>query len=117
MSVDLSFYTMFGLKSDWNDDFIDAYNKIYETSRYWLPTVNGNTVDVVMDGMGGEYIVFGEVICCTSQYDADTSFTEIDISALEDRETRYKTKFKEDYPDFYHLIDKPFKLICFAHYS
>lgn len=113
MSVDLSFYTMFGLKSDWNDDFIDAYNEIYEIYE----TFDGNTVEVVMDGMCGEYIVFGEVMCCDSQFQEDTQFTEIDLSALEDRETRYKTKFKEDYPDFYHLIDKPFKLICFAHYS
>jgi hypothetical protein len=110
MSVDLSFYTVFGLKSDWNDDFIDAYNEIYET-------FDGNTVEVVMDGMCGEYIVFGEVLSSDSQFQEDTSFTEINISALEDRETRYKTKFKEDYPDFYHLIDKPFKLICFTHYS
>ena len=51
MSVDLSFYTMFGLKSDYYEDFIDAYNEMYETKH-------GNTIEVLMDVMCGEYIAF-----------------------------------------------------------
>ena len=67
MSVDLSFYTMFGLKSDYYEDFIDAYNEMYETKH-------GNTIEVLMDVMCGEYIVFGEVLCRLGTFDDDSTF-------------------------------------------
>lgn len=44
-------------------------------------------------------------------------FTEIDLSTLADREEKYKQEFVAKFPTFAHLMDRPFKLMTFVHYS
>ena len=112
MGVSLNFYTVFGAKLDWNDDFNDAYDEVYDDK---------DTPFVLMDAMEGEYMIFGEVLFDSGDarygFEDGDSFKEIELSKLADMEKEYKEKFIQKFPQFRDMVDKPFKLMTLAHYS
>lgn len=112
MGVSTNFYTIFGVKLDWNDEFSDAYNDRYDNPE--LP-------NVILDGMCGEYIVLGKILWDSGDmrygFEDSVGTGEIDLASRPQVEAEYREKFLKVFPDFAHLIDKPFKLICLAHYS
>lgn len=112
MGVSTNFYTMCGIKTEWLDDFAEAYDDVYDDK---------DTPFVLMDGMGGEYFVFGNILYDSGDarwgFEDGDDFTEIDLSTLADREEKYKQEFIAKFPTFAHLMDRPFKLMTFAHYS
>ena len=115
MGVDTRFITMFGVKIDWNDDFNDAYEEAYAADDY-----NGaNLPHVIMDGMMGEYMVLGVSLLETEsmRWEAPTGFVEVDINDLDKDRKEYIEKFRETFPSFAHLVDVPWKVISFVHYS
>ena len=111
MSVAINVYTYYGVKIPYDSAFSDTYDKVYEICD----------VDVILDGMCGEYIVLGHRLynsgdICDAFEDGD-NWKEIDIEQLPKYEIEYKEAFKKWFPEFFHLIDKPFKLMTFTHWS
>lgn len=115
MGVDTRFITMFGVKIDWSDEFSDAYEDAYAADDY-----NGSNLPyVIMDGMMGEYMVFGEPLLETEsmRWEAPSGFVEVDVNELDKHREMYIQKFGETFPDFAHIVDVPWKVISFVHYS
>ena len=115
MGVDTYFMTMYGVKTDWTDEFSDAYEDAYSDSDD-----NGARLPhVVMDGMMGEYVVFGVSLLETEsmRWEAPSGFVEVDINDLDKDREAYIKHFTETFPAFAHLVDKPWKVISFVHYS
>ena len=112
MGVSTNFYTMFGVRTEWESTFADVYDEIY----------NDNDVPfVLMDSMGGEYFIFGEILFNSGDmrwgFEKGDVFKEIDTNALHELEIAYRKKFITKFPQFALLIDQPFKLMTFAHYG
>lgn len=110
MGIDVTVHTVFGVKTPWHDEFVDDYDDVYEK----FP------LDIIMDGMGGEYLIFGKNLFNSPNFrwgDGGDSLTEIDVSELPAIEAEYKQEFVKWFPQYASLIDKPFKIIAFTHYS
>jgi len=115
MGVDTYFMTMYGVKTDWYEDFSDAYEEAYSADGYH----GANLPHVVQDGMMGEYMVFGVSLLETEsmRWEAPSGFVEVDIGELDKDREAYIKHFTETFPDFAHVVDKPWKVISFVHYS
>lgn len=111
MGVSTNFYTIFGIKIDWDDAFSDAYEEVYNDQ---------DTPNVLMDGMSGEYMILGEILFDSGDarygFEDGDAFQEIDFSDLEGMEAAYKALFEKKFPEFKHYMSAPFKLMMQAHY-
>jgi hypothetical protein len=114
MGIDTYFYTIYGVKVDWDDDFNEAYDAVYD---------NADTPWVLLDGMGGEYMIFGFPLFTSGNlrwgFEDGDYYKEIDnLPELDFKEIDYRKEFAKKFPKFIHLLeDKPFKLISLIHYS
>lgn len=112
MGISTHFYTVWGIRVEWDDDveqFVEN-DDIYSADSPW----------VLVDGMGGDYIILGKYLFDSGDQrygDCEDSFVEIDMSSLPVMEALYKDTFIKKYPDFAHFMDKPFKLMTLVHYS
>ncbi len=111
MGVSTTMYTVFGVKIQFDSDFIDQAEAdgVYHTLEKYI----------IADGMGGEYIVVGKVLFDSGdmRWDAPEGFEEIDVTALEDGRAEVVAAFNEHLPDRRGILDQPWKLFSFVHYS
>lgn len=111
MGVSTNIYTFYGIKIEWNDDFHEAYDEVYADIQ----------VPVIVDAMMGEYIVFGEQLFDSGDFrygmEDGQTYTETDLEALPELREKYIEEFCKWLPEFRHLIDVEWKIICFTHYS
>jgi hypothetical protein len=125
MGINVHVYSIWGVRTDWNDEFYDDYEAVEEANcdQYGYNKAPADAqVDVLMDGMGGEYMVFGVEL-----YDSgdgrwgemvNSNEVEIDDDILEKMRSEYMNKFKRLYPDYYKwLVSKPWRLVNLVHYS
>jgi len=112
MGVDTQVYVVYGIKHEWDDTFAEVYDERYEDP--YLP-------EVVLDGMCGEYMIFGKPLFVTASHRWDASegdvYKEINPSLLMRYEQEYRENFYSVFPEFYNMLDKPFQIIAFIHYS
>ena len=105
MGVDVTFYTVYGIKLESNQEFLDEYYDL-----------DPRDLDVINDGMSGEYMVLGKVLSSLDEF-SNIQFKEISLVNLDSLKAQYKSKFKEYFPKYWKLVNKEFKLLCFVHYS
>lgn len=117
MGVDRSDYVIVGYKMPYNlkvnGEQIEWYDDKY------LRFVEGwqdEPFRLVVDGMSGEYAVFGEVLTYSTENDGGVEFTEIDVAAIDF--TKVKAKFMELFGEFLPP-DFPIhpKVLAFTHWS
>ena len=112
MGISTNFYTIHGIKIDWDDDFNEAYDQAFD---------DADTPYVLVDGMCGEYMVFGTVLFDSGDmrwgFEDGDQYREIDVPSLTQLEYDYKESFRRKFSRFKHLIDEPFKLMTLAHFS
>lgn len=119
MSTHINNYVVYGVKFDGYDDaFSDYYYGSDYCSKYHE---EDGPVDVILDGMSGNYMVFGKILSVSGNYGNEMpeagEIIEVDISTLGAVETEYRKLFVENFPDFNYLIDnKPFKILVFTHW-
>lgn len=101
MGVDITAYTVYGVKIEYDSEFCDAYYDNEELEEY-----------VIIDGMGGEYMVLGAQL-----YVGGDGFETIDISALPERKAEVVAAFKKYMPEYAHLLDGEWQILAFMHYS
>lgn len=111
MGVSTNIYTYYGVKIPYDNELSEAYEEHYE---------NPQAPDILFDDMCGKYIVLGVRLYNSGDMrygmeDGD-HWKEIDLGMLPKHQIEYKEAFKQFYPQFMHLLDKPFKLITFTHY-
>jgi len=124
MGINTNCYCYWGVKTEWSDAFSDANEEVYEanTAKYGYGKSPADAdVDYMSDGMGGEYMVFGVQLWDSGDARwgemVNESQTELNDGILETWRTEYIEHFKSLYPDLVHLVDVPWKLINFVHYS
>ena len=110
MSTSTNFYTIYGIKTEWDDEFSQACDKADE-----------HTPLVLMDNIYCEYMIFGTRLFDSGDarwcFAGGDVYSEINISSLEDCEEKYKEAFIAKFPKFAYLVDKPFRLMSLVHYS
>ncbi len=111
MGIDIHVYTVYGVKVEWNDNFVDDYDDVYDRCP----------LNIIMDGMGAKYLVFGKNLFSSPNFRWDDGggdvFTEITVDQLSDFEAEYRAEFAKWFPQYTDLISEPFKIISFTHYS
>ena len=111
MGISTNYYTVHGIKLEWNDEFNEAYDEVYD---------DADTPFVLIDGMSGEYIILGKILYDSGDLrygETEDSFVEINLDILPDIEMDYKQEFIAKFPQFKNLVTEDFKLMTFVHYS
>jgi len=111
MGISTNYYTVYGIKGEFNDEFFEAYDNVYN---------DDDTPTVLIDSMSGEYAVLGTILFDSGDQrygEVEDVFVEIDMDNLPAIELSYKNLFITKFPQFASLMDTPFKLMTFVHYS
>lgn len=108
MGVDVTFFVMYGVKLPYDKDLVNDIQSEDHTD---------NDIELVVDYMCGSYIVLGNILSSMDEYGGGSEFSEIDLDNLESGAEVYRKKFKSAFPKWGHLVDVPFKVVSFAHYS
>jgi hypothetical protein len=125
MGINVHVYSYWGVRTEWNEQFSDAYDELYDKNmeQYGYNKEPADAqVEVLIDGMSGEYMVFGERLYDSgdSRWGEMVNSNEVDIShgVLDQMRWDYMSKFKRLYPDQYEwLAAKPWRLVNLVHYS
>lgn len=111
MGINIKVYSVFGIKIDWNDDLVEKYEKVYDDAD----------TTMILDVMGGHYIVLGTILYQSSDFrynDLEGDImTSTSIENMQATEKKYRDDFEKKLPQFYHLLNEPFQVITFTHYS
>lgn len=117
MGININCYSYWGVRTEWSEAVSDRWNDLDEQD---ISPVND--VEILMDGMSGEYMVFGVRL-----YDSgdsrwgemiNSNEVEVNDAILETMRSEYMNKFKQLYPDQYEwLAAKPWRLVNLVHYS
>lgn len=111
MGIDTHYYTMHGIKTEWDDEFTQAYDDVYD---------DNDTPCVLLECITGEYMIFGNILYDSGNLrwgDMIDSFVEINIDKLGEQELEYKKQFISKFPQFEKFMQESFKLMTFVHYS
>lgn len=125
MGINTHVYSYWGVRTEWNDAVYDRYEEIEEANcdlYGYNKAPAGSNVDILSDGMSGNYMVFGVQL-----YDSgdarwgemvNSNEVEINDAVLEQMRAEYMAKFKTLYPDQHEwLAAKPWRLVNLVHYS
>lgn len=104
MGVDITNYVVYGIKREYTEDLSDVVEECYE-----------NNIDMVADGMCGDYVVFGPILSQIEENSND-NFKTVDINDLEEKREQYMKDFTKLFPDHAHILDGEWKILSFAHY-
>ena len=112
MGVDRTTYLVYGIKMPYS--IMDEY-KVWDNEDTYLPFIEGwegTELSLIIDGMCGEYCMFGKVIAEAKE----GIFSEVNIEDM-------KSWFKHIMDEFVRLFPYPYKheanvkLYMFNHYS
>lgn len=125
MGTHIQVYTIYGVRSEWDPIFHEAYSKVDEELReqfgFFNPVVNELQIEAVMDSLCSSYMIFGKILYTSGDFrycDNMNEFQELELSDLENHKTEYLKKFEEMYPFHTCLLDgKEWKLMNLIHYS
>ena len=125
MGINIHCYSYWGVRTEWNRDFYDAYEEVEEANvdQYgYNKAPAGTQVEVLVDGMSGEYMVFGVRLYDSgdARWGEMTNSNEVEISQkiLDAMREEYMTQFKRLYPNHFEwLAAKPWRLVNLVHYS
>ena len=117
MGINIHVYSYWGVRTEYNNDVSDRWNDLDEQD---ISPVND--VEILMDGMSGEYMVFGVQLYDSgdSRWGEMVNSNEVEINdaILEQMRAEYMNRFKQLYPDQYEwLAAKPWRLVNLVHYS
>lgn len=114
MGVNLHFYVYYGVKIEYDESLSEAYEEVYES-------IDG--ASILFDGMSGEYVVIGKRLWDSGDaryaYDESDGFAKIpmDLDYLANIRKEFKDMFRERFPNFMHIVDQKWELLCFPHFS
>ena len=125
MGINVHVYSYWGVRTEWNDAFSDAFEEVEDRNieQYGYGNEPADAqVEVLMDGMSCEYMVFGERLYDSgdSRWGEMVNSNEVDIypEKMDNLKHEYMEKFKRLYPDQYEWLNsKPWRLVNLVHYS
>lgn len=113
MGVNLNFYAYYGVKIEYDAAFAEAYEEVYQSI---------DSESILFDGMSGEYIVIGKRLWDSGDarysYSDSAGFvkTPLDVDYLATVRKEFKDSFKELLPNWMHIVDQKWELLCFPHF-
>ncbi len=114
MGINSHYYTVYGVYMDWDNDFNEEYDEVYKA-------VDQAGVDVVQDGMAGEYIVVGKILFNSGDMrwsEIKDTFVRIDMDGLEDMKVQVMMELLELMPkNSYKLATANWQIMTFLHLS
>lgn len=115
MGVSINVYGFFGVRLNWNDQLNDAFEEFWNDNR------EQDLPDYAFDSMTGDYQVLGVRLFDSGDFrygaeDGD-GCTKLDLESLADQEQKYKDDFINKFPQFAEIMEEPFKILMFTHYS
>ena len=114
MGINSHYYTVYGVHMDWDEDFQDEYDQVYDD-------VGKAGVDVIVDGMCGEYIVVGKILFDSGDLrysDYKDTFVKIDLDSLEDIKVNAMMELIEVMPkNAYRFAEADWQLMTLLHLS
>ena len=118
MGINTHYYTVYGVKIDeYVNELSDELhqNNLYDTIK------QSEELDIVMDGMGGEYTIIGKILFDSGDLrwnEINDTFVEINPAWLKSYRVKATNAFREYFPDHIALIETaPWKLMTLVHYS
>lgn len=127
MGINIHVFTMYGFKTDWDDDFYESYDEVeeylYDKYKKREDFPKDSQIESVVDSMSGESFAFGHILYDSGDFrwcENMNYFQELDVSEnnLKKIKIEYEEKFKKLYPKHFHLIEnKEWKVFNLIHYS
>lgn len=112
MGTDTRFYLMYGISLDWDAAFNDAFEE-YQG--------NGGDMDDfgALDYMCGKNMKIGVVLgkSANARWDPPDIDVNLDIDTLPLLKVEYILRFHKHFPEYVHLLDKPWNIMAFTYYS
>lgn len=112
MGTSTRFYLMYGVFSEWDDAFNDTFEEYQE---------NGGKMDDfgALDYICGTHMRIGIVLgkSADARWDAPDIDVNLDIDTLPLLKVEYILRFHKQFPEYIHLLDKPWKIMAFTYYS
>jgi hypothetical protein len=112
MGINTHYYTIYGVKTEYNGEFGEAYDDVYH---------DADKPFVLIDGYSGEYMILGAVLFDSGDLrwgEIEDVYVEIDLDKLHELEHKYRKQFAAKFPEFDEaMLKEPFKLMTLVHYS
>lgn len=112
MGVSTNWYSIYGLRIEWDDALAEQYDEVYD---------NKDTPFILMDCYSSEYMILGSLLFDSGDYrwgfDGGDTYKEYITENLLEKEKEYKEQFIAKFPNLKHLVESNFKLISMVHYS
>jgi len=118
VGINTHYYTVYGVRINSYDD--ELSETMYGEGDMY-ETVNKSTdLDIITDGMGGEYMVFGKILFDSGDLrwsEIKDTFVEIDTSQLTNIRLGAVQEMRRILPNFAHYLDGEWKIMTFMHLS
>lgn len=117
MGINIHCYSYWGVRTEYNREVSERIDEIYD-----MDIDPADDVEILCDGMMGEYMVFGVQLYDSgdSRWGEMVNSNEVEINQtiLDTMREDYLNKFKKLYPEQYDwLAEKPWRLVNLVHYS
>lgn len=118
MGINTHYYTVYGVHvKGYDDELSDA---LYGKGDLFNTIEECPDLDIIMDGMGGDYMIMGKVLFDSGdlRYNhIEDTFVEIGLLDLSEYRYRCTEQFMNHLPSFGHYMDREWKLMTFMHLS
>lgn len=118
MGINTHYYTVYGVRINRYDDALSE--ELYGDGDMCEAVESSTDLDVIMDGMGGNYMVMGKILFDSGDLrwsDFKDTFVEVDMSKLTDIRLGAVQEMNKLLPDFSHYLDGEWKIMTFMHLS
>lgn len=113
MGVNIHYYTVYGVKTEYINDFSDHY---YEDDLFDKVEANED-VDVIV---GEDYMIFGKILFDSGDLrwnDIEDAYVEINPAHLKMYKVKATKAFNQLVPEYKQLLEGEWKLMTLVHYS
>lgn len=118
MGINTHYYTVYGVHiNDYDDALTD---ELYGEGDKYEVVENSAGLDVIMDSMGGNYMVIGKILFDSGDLrwnEIKDTFVEIDMDSLSNIRLQATQEMNQLLPDFAHYLNGEWKIMTFMHLS
>jgi hypothetical protein len=108
MSYHETFYVVYGIKSEYDPDFLNEYYDKEDQCK---------DLGIIVDGCSGQYIVFGKILFkrCDDNSNHNDDFTSTSISDFDKFSKEYRENFAKIFPNYQNKVINNFNILAFIH--
>ena len=118
MGINTHYYTVYGVRINSYDEALSE--EMYGDGDKYDLVEASDDLDVIMDGMGGNYMVIGKILFDSGDLrwsKIKDTFVEVDMAKLTDIRLGAVQEMNKILPNFAHYLDGEWKIMTFMHLS